>query len=46
MIKAKVFDVSIPSSVLSNSSKTLLFNAFNAFGRFIVKTAIGPSSSY
>ena len=38
--------MSIEDNVLSNSSSTPLFNAFKAFGRFIVKIAILSSSSY
>ena len=45
-IKHLILFRSMLSKVLSNSSRTLLFKAFSALGRLIVKTAIIPSSSY
>ena len=46
IINALILLVSIVSRVLSNSSRTWLFRAFKAFGLFIVKIAVVPSSSY
>ena len=46
IIKALILLVSILSRVLSSSSRIWLFKAFRALGRFMVKIAVVPSSSY
>ena len=46
MINAWILSVSIFSRALSNSSRTLLFKAFKALGRFMVKIAMFSSSWY